>query len=139
MYKLTQNPNQVQRLSDNAFIPFDNNNVDYQKYLEWVSQGNQPVERTRYPMYILQILEQARARNVAEQYYLYTQSEEGKAAAIELERLRAECDAAEAKCLATCARCDAERAEEVADQATIDQATIDYCFENGISWEDRNA
>ena len=47
MYKLhlNQRTNQecmVQRLSDNAFIPFDNNNVDYQKYLEWVSQGNQP-------------------------------------------------------------------------------------------------
>ena len=92
-------------------------------------------------MYLLQILEQARARNVAEQYYLYTQSEEGKAAAIELERLRAECDAAEAKCLATCARCDAERAEEVAERAeeVADQAAIDYCMENGISWEDRNA
>jgi hypothetical protein len=48
MYKLIKNAdithqiNMVQRLSDNAFIPFDNNNVDYQKYLEWVSQGNQP-------------------------------------------------------------------------------------------------
>ena len=95
-------------------------------------------------LYIL--LEQARRRNAAEQYHLYAQSAEGKAAAIELDRLRAECDKAEANYLATCARCDAERAaevaeraEEVADQATIDQATIDYCFENGISWEDRNA
>tara|TARA_R110000868_G_scaffold380398_1_gene646380 strand:- start:282 stop:482 length:201 start_codon:yes stop_codon:yes gene_type:complete len=64
-------------------------------------------------MYLLQILEQARRRNVAEQYYLYTQSEEGKAAAIELDRLRAECDAAEANCLAIYARYDAERAAEV--------------------------
>jgi hypothetical protein len=63
-------------------------------------------------MYLLQILEQARARNVAEQYYLYTQSEEGRAAAIELDRLRAACDAAEAHYLATCERCDAERAAE---------------------------
>jgi hypothetical protein len=29
-------------LSDGACIPFDSDNVDYQKYLEWVSQGNQP-------------------------------------------------------------------------------------------------
>jgi len=72
----------------------------------------QPVKKTRYPMYLLQILEQARARNVAEQYYLYTQSEEGRAAAIELDRLRAACDAAEAHYLATCSRCDAERAAE---------------------------
>ena len=64
-------------------------------------------------MYLLQILEQARARNVAEQYYLYTQSEEGKAAAIELDRLRAECDKAEANVLATYARYDAERTAEV--------------------------
>ena len=64
-------------------------------------------------MHLLVILEQARARNVAEQYYIYTQSAEGKAAAIELDRLRAECDKAEANYLATCARCDAERAEEV--------------------------
>ena len=65
-------------------------------------------------MYLLQILEQARARNAAETYYAYTQSEEGKAAAEELDRLRAACDAAEANYLATCARCDAERAAEVA-------------------------
>jgi hypothetical protein len=28
--------------SDNVWIPFDTANVDYQKYLEWLSQGNQP-------------------------------------------------------------------------------------------------
>jgi hypothetical protein len=47
MYKLVKDPitqiqNQVKRLSDSAYIPFDNDNVDYQKYLEWVSEGNQP-------------------------------------------------------------------------------------------------
>lgn len=25
----------VKRLSDNVFIPFDTDNVDYQEYLEW--------------------------------------------------------------------------------------------------------
>ena len=25
-----------------AFIPFDENNVDYQEYLEWVDAGNTP-------------------------------------------------------------------------------------------------
>ena len=64
-------------------------------------------------MHLLVILDQARRRYAAEQYYIYTQSEEGKAAAIELDRLRAECDKAEANYLATCARCDAERAAEV--------------------------
>jgi hypothetical protein len=64
-------------------------------------------------MYLLQILEDVRRRNAAEQYYLYTQSDEGKAMALELDRLRAECDAAEANYVALCARYDAERAAEV--------------------------
>jgi hypothetical protein len=33
----------IQRLSDNAFIPFDPANTDYQKYLEWVAAGNTPL------------------------------------------------------------------------------------------------
>jgi hypothetical protein len=63
-------------------------------------------------MTILYILEQARRRNAAEQAYAYINSPEGKAAAEELNRLRAACDAAEANYLATCARNDAERAAE---------------------------
>ena len=30
----------VQRSSDKAFIPFDEANQDYQKYLIWVDEGN---------------------------------------------------------------------------------------------------
>lgn len=32
----------VKRLSDNAFIPFNTDNIDYQEYLKWVAEGNTP-------------------------------------------------------------------------------------------------
>tara|TARA_Y100000004_G_C8766147_1_gene348716 strand:- start:60 stop:224 length:165 start_codon:yes stop_codon:yes gene_type:complete len=34
--------NEIQRMSDNAWIPFDPANRDYQEYLEWVAEGNTP-------------------------------------------------------------------------------------------------
>lgn len=48
MYKLTPlgfdgQQHTVQRLSDNAFIPFDEANTDYQEYLKFLAEGGQPL------------------------------------------------------------------------------------------------
>ena len=32
--------NYILRKEDNAFIPNDEANIDYQEYLEWVAEGN---------------------------------------------------------------------------------------------------
>lgn len=42
MYKLTKY-NNVIRLLDNATIPFDEANTDYQAFLLWKSEGNEPL------------------------------------------------------------------------------------------------
>ena len=35
--------NMIIRVHDNAFIPFDPDNTDYQAYLKWVEEGNTPL------------------------------------------------------------------------------------------------
>lgn len=34
------------RIEDELFIPFDQDNTDYQDYLKWVAEGNTPLEAT---------------------------------------------------------------------------------------------
>lgn len=43
MFKLTKYSSQILRVSDNAYIPFDPANADYQQYLLWVAEGNEPL------------------------------------------------------------------------------------------------
>jgi hypothetical protein len=48
MYKLIKNQltnetNMVLRVADNAYIPFDPANTDYQEYLKWLAEGNEPL------------------------------------------------------------------------------------------------
>ena len=47
MYKLKNNLSSiaymVERIADNAFIPFDPSNTDYQAYLKWLDEGNTPL------------------------------------------------------------------------------------------------
>jgi hypothetical protein len=49
MYKLNKPPlgetqsQSVIRIADNACIPFDNANTDYQAYLAWLELGNTPI------------------------------------------------------------------------------------------------
>jgi hypothetical protein len=54
MYKLQKNiftgkENCIIRLADNACIPMDEANTDYQAYLAWVAQGNvvQPADEAK--------------------------------------------------------------------------------------------
>ena len=41
--ELNGNIAQCVKRSDNVFIPFDPANTDYQEYLKWLAEGNEPL------------------------------------------------------------------------------------------------
>lgn len=44
MYKLVLTSKwHILRVADNAVIPFDQANTDYQEYLKWLEEGNTPL------------------------------------------------------------------------------------------------
>jgi hypothetical protein len=54
MYKqildnLSKEIKSVKRIADNAFIPFDPANRDFQEYQEWIALGNQPLPADEQP------------------------------------------------------------------------------------------
>jgi hypothetical protein len=55
MYKLPlkpligEAPKCIVRIADNAFIPFDLANTDYQEYLKWLEEGNTPLPADNSP------------------------------------------------------------------------------------------
>ena len=47
-YQLTHNDT-IFRTWDNAFIPLDPTNTDYQQYLQWLKEGNKPLPPDTIP------------------------------------------------------------------------------------------
>ena len=42
-YTKEKTSNAIKRIADNAFIPTDPANTDYQAYLKWLAEGNEPL------------------------------------------------------------------------------------------------
>ena len=45
-YTLTAQPDVIVRDEDGSFIPTDPDNIDYQEYLSWLDEGNEPTPYT---------------------------------------------------------------------------------------------
>ena len=60
----------VKRLSDNAFIPFDSGNADYQEFLDWINEGNTITDK-EIPEHVLT---QAADKKFKQQLSKYTEA-----------------------------------------------------------------
>lgn len=86
MYKLT-NSSSIQRLIDNAFIPQDEGNSDYQAYLAWLAKGNEPEPADPVVEPIPQVVSKAQGLIALEMAGLLTPIETYMQTASKLERL----------------------------------------------------
>lgn len=50
MYQLTKDPHTIKRLTDNAWIPDDAGNIDYQAYLKWLDGCEQQYKAETHEM-----------------------------------------------------------------------------------------
>lgn len=76
MYKLTNNKDIVINLEENFFIPNDEGNIEYQKYLKWISEGNTPLPADPDPSLSVDFLRQKAYKEESDPLYFKAQRQE---------------------------------------------------------------
>jgi hypothetical protein len=75
-YKLLANPAAILRLDDNATIPVDARNVDYQAFLAWQAAGNVP--QPADPVVVFDLSDLNNAEKILKAACIYLGSLSGK-------------------------------------------------------------